>query len=264
VEGITQHKTEGLCTAAAMHHDEPESATPGGRGFFLSPNVHFCADPSGPVLLDAGRGRYYSFTRWQSAALARHVVGWPDYPEVPGRGTSEDELLESLLSQGLLTREMRIGKPVRQVDIPRAQRVLVAPDLDGPPPAVGLGDLSGFARAMLAARWALKRHPFLSIIQKAAARKRRAEECVPDLAAARQSVSKFHYLRPLLFNGRDQCLLSCLALLEGLAPLAIFPTWVFGVRLKPVFKGHCWIQHEDTVWIGGPDDLEGFTAILAV
>jgi hypothetical protein len=52
-------------------------------------------------------------------------------------------------------------------------------------------------------------------------------------------------------------------LLHYLAPLGIFPEWVFGVQADP-FLAHCWVQQAGFVFNDQPDRVRAFSPIMVV
>jgi hypothetical protein len=261
VDGITQKKAYTPTTQTNNCALAPAPC-------FLSPHVYFCADPSGPVVLDARSNRYETFTPAQSRILARHVTGWPSYPSHEPESSivlREDRFIARMLSKGLLTRDRRLGKPASPIGLRPPQDSLIQEDLDTRP-RVASSDVRDFYHAMLTARMTLLTVSFKSIISVVHARRTKAltQGIVPNLDRVRHIVASFHYLRPLIFNGRKRCLLHALALLEWLSASQSYPTWVFGVTLTPWFRAHCWLQDDDHLWTGDPEDLDGLTPILAI
>jgi hypothetical protein len=62
-------------------------------------------------------------------------------------------------------------------------------------------------------------------------------------------VHLFRRLRPLLFAGRDRCILDSIGLLEFLALNGTDigrMRWVVGVRARP-WGAHCWLQQQQLV-----------------
>lgn len=240
---------------------------------FLSKDAYFCFDAGSCIILDARSDRYLTFTDAQSASLRRNVVGWPDLRDDfkslnAIAGEREEKFIEGLLATGLLTRDECKGKPVIQVDITRPQVALAGEELDNCT-RFSLKDLAIFIWAMSSAR-ALKRRPFLSVVELLRLRKeksrRQSDATDAGVKRAKQIVEAFFDLRPLLLAGPDQCWLDSLALLQWLSIHKIYPELVFGVRTRPMFYSHCWVQ-EDRIFYGSPLELEaidGLTSILVI
>lgn len=73
-------------------------------------------------------------------------------------------------------------------------------------------------------------------------------------------VHVFHQLRPY-FPRPYLCTFDSLALLEFLAYYALYPDWVFAVRMDP-FGAHCWVQNEELVLNDTLEYVSSFTPIM--
>ena len=76
-------------------------------------------------------------------------------------------------------------------------------------------------------------------------------------------MSIFRRLRPYEFAAKDQCLFHALALLKFLAHYNIHPTWVIAVRPTP-WAAHSWLQLGTLVLDCTPEEISGYTPILAI
>jgi hypothetical protein len=73
----------------------------------------------------------------------------------------------------------------------------------------------------------------------------------------------FRRLRPYAFAAKDQCLFHALSLLKFLAQYNIHPTWVIAVRPTP-WAAHSWLQLGTLVLDCTPEEISGYTPILAI
>jgi len=232
--------------------------------YFLRKHVYYCELDDGLVFLDLKRERYVGLGG-HDAKLFRSLVPQPSLisPVCLEASTTETATLaDSLVRTGLLTQEPTLGKPfiaptvecTASIERPAEQEpILIRP-----------AHVLRFFLACLRARAYLRFLPLESAITRAARLKRTsAASAQPSIEDVRKLVCLFRRLRPVALTSKDACLLESLALLEFLACFAVFPTWVFGVHLRP-FGAHSWLQYGTLVLNGTVDQARLFTPILAI
>jgi hypothetical protein len=241
--------------------------------YLLASHVYLCVTDDHVVLLDLKRDKYVGLGLAQMNALAGCVKGWPAKGTESSAEKREKEpqaFLTRMLSTGMLTTDLAVGKEAQPIAMPRPQSTLSAPtrgassDLFATRPTLSFGHVAQFIRASVAARTALRWRAIASVVARVNLRKRRRGVSNPlDVAVARKLVAAFVYLRPLLFTTQDACLADSLALVNFLSYHDVFPTWVFGVQTGP-FAAHCWVQDGDVVFNDTPDHVRRYTPILAI
>lgn len=234
-----------------------DTTQPDHRPYRLSQDAYPAVwDQAGIVL---HRGRYKGFGRAEIRALVRGVVGWPDECDHGGSLTAPQEAyLKSLVRDGLLTVSPD-GKAARPVEVTYPTQTLLDRAL-GYRPLVRPIDTLRFVRAVLAGRL---RQPgqfieaHASWIRDLRARSSASTRTVGTL------VHVFRHLRPLLFAGRDRCVLDSLALLKFLsfsgASLKDI-SWVVGVRMRG--PAHCWLQSGAVVINDTPERVRKYKPIF--
>jgi hypothetical protein len=227
MEGTTSVESVSSPVWADSSNTRPGGEIPDAP-FYLARNVYVGITADYPVLFDLRRDHYAGVTHAQAQILSRYVAGWPQTddgdpctspraespPPAAARG-----VLERWIDRGWLTRDANAGKPAQALALERPHRALMEWDLHSRP-RVRAADCVGFVRAMLIAKYGLKHRSLLEVVEAVRARKARSErDAQPlDIERARALVGAFLCLRPLLFAGRNRCLLDSLALLEFLAP----------------------------------------------
>ncbi len=234
--------------------------------YFLSRDAYVCAAGGYWIILDAERDRYLCLAEQPLRRAARCLHGWTPAGEAglsrEPHSSAADDLVQSLLSRGVLTDNPEKGKafsgtcfepPTRE--LPRARSSPRRADL--------LRSFPGFVRASAIADARLHLGSLLSTIQAVERRRLRyASRAAPvddDRTAALLSV--FRALRPL-YPRRGICLFDSLALWEFLAPHRLLPHWVFGVIGDP-FSAHCWLQMGSVVINDELERVRRYTPIMA-
>ncbi len=249
------------------------------RQYLLAEHVHLCVTDDYVVLLDLKRDKYLALSDAQARALAPLVSEWP---WCEGRSVSEgssegqqggNALTDSLMENGLLTVDRRLGKSAAPVRIEPPLTPLVPTVLDyalyddgsARRPRVRTVDVANVFIAYLSAAWAIRRRSLEHIVRRVKERKYRSGvgSVAMDLGAARSLVSAFRLIRPFVFSAREGCLLDSFTLVEFLARYRIFPDWVFGVRTGP-FGAHCWVQASGAAFNDTPDHVRLYTPIMTV
>jgi hypothetical protein len=119
-----------------------------------------------------------------------------------------------------------------------------------------------FVSACFWAKRALRSRTLYSLACEVSARKA-ATNASFDVERTIELVCIFRKLRPFAFEAQDRCLFHALALVRFLARYDSYPTWVIGVRPKP-WGAHSWVQQDNLILDGNPEDVCSFTPILAV
>lgn len=237
--------------------------------YSLAAHVYLCVNDEHVVLLDLKRDRYFALEAAATAPLSGLVPGWPVRSlDAPVAGSSDPEQAEQiaagLLEQGILTDDAAIAKdasPVRSV-VP-ARELLSSDEYQSARP--GVGAALNLLAAALSAKMALRLTAFARVVERFAARKRRADGRSPqlDMEHARERVRQFLRLRVFFFSSRSECLFDSLTLLNFLARYGITADWVFGVQARP-FAAHCWVQLQDVVFNDTVEHVSGYTPIMVV
>jgi Transglutaminase-like superfamily len=267
------HRRKGTCldeiisTAAQMSAEgtplaeaPPTARKLEMRPYLLSPDAYPAFWENAAVVLH--RGKYKGFGPAEVWALAQGVEGWPGAQSSIDRlSKRQADYLQSLLADGVLTTDLRRGKPARPVDIAYPTRTLLDHELDERP-AIRLGHRLRFCEAVLGTRlWQVGRK-----IESHATWVRAVRNAgVAPSESARTLVHVFRHLRPLLLAGRDRCVLDSLALLKFLALCGAevkHISWVVGVRIRG--PAHCWLQSGDLVVSDVPERVRAFKPIFVV
>jgi hypothetical protein len=276
VEGVTSFTAQSLggvfADAESSYADDPCAGEPRSEWLLARDSYLAATAEGGAFILDTRRDQYFGFDPLQLQVLERHVKGWPvgvhrscsfaaSGTSAPVDPQDETRLLENLCSKGILTRDTARGKSAEPIRIVRPQRTLIEEDLESHI-KVRLNHLLNFTWAMMRARRMRRRRPLLEIIETVRKRKAKRLGQTPqqDPAYAAEVVAVFDYLRPLLFSGRDQCVLNSLGLTLYLSRYGIFPDWIWGVQSQP-FLAHCWLQTDTRVWNDIPERVARFTPI---
>jgi hypothetical protein len=129
-------------------------------------------------------------------------------------------------------------------------------------PQLHLHHIIAFLRACIWGKRAVDSRLLYAIACVVAAAKAHAAQEI-DLQRTVELVSVFRRLRPYAFAAKDQCLFHALALLKFLAHYNIHPTWVIAVRPTP-WAAHSWLQLGSFVLDCNPEEISGYTPILAI
>jgi hypothetical protein len=224
--------------------------------YFLSRDCFVCKMGCYWIILSARRDRYLCVAHADLAFIGSQLHGW-QYQSIvtpaPSAEAGANRLIESLISNGIITRDSTIGKSFTEPQYPVPERQME------PAEPIRQDKVSPlrFARFFLAcatADWQLRTTALCRTLERVERRRFRAEPAPPvnnDAALALRLVGVFKSLRPL-YPRPYLCLFDSLALLEFLAGYHFFPRVVFGVVADP-FQAHCWLQDGATVC---NDDLE--------
>jgi hypothetical protein len=230
--------------------------------YFLSAHSFVCMAGDHAVFLNLERDKYTALEPADARALAGVVRGWPQ-PAFPLESQRGLALARTLLREGLLTADERLGKQVTDIPIPRVTTTI--DDVKAQFPRVDRRDCFSFIRAWLLTTLMLKVLPLRVLVQRVRNRKARcvASARTPDVHELHRLMTVYFILRPNFFSAKDACLRDSLTFVEFLARYDIYPTWVFGVKMEP-FAAHSWVQLECMVLNDFIPVVARFTPILAV
>jgi hypothetical protein len=239
------------------------------KKFLLRREVYACCTEDGAVLMDLRTGKYFGLDLETIAAIAPRIQGWIDsIGEIAGGDTGLDEdasakILDSLTNGlGLLTDSGELGKAV---DMPVLHQTESVPFRGNilPWPRIGGHHVRAFCAAYLRTLLDIKFRPIVATVRRLEARKLRREGGSASRMQTLELVRIFRVLRPFLFTAKDHCLFDSLVLIEFLARLDAFPTWVIGVRTRP-FAAHSWVVDGNLILNELLERTEEFSPILAV
>lgn len=226
--------------------------------------MYLCVTEGQVVILDLRRDKYLSLDGDASASLRAHVdiLSSPEGLLQSDPGAGLGEVLSRLAGTGILS----TATPPRTTAGDR--RPLLAPTsaIAPRPPFrehVSTHHAARYIASVISAKMALRARTLHSVVLR-----ERHKMIAPsfadrifDPARAAPLCSIYSRLR-VIATGPRQCLFDALALKLFLAKYALFPQWVFGVRVHP-FAAHCWLQHGDTLVNDSLDFVRRFTPIMA-
>jgi hypothetical protein len=108
----------------------------------------------------------------------------------------------------------------------------------------------------------LRQRPLKAIVEDYGARKAAAEDAV-DVAVIRQLICALYHIRAWVYRRKGRCLFDSLTLLRFLSGYGCYPSWVFGVQVRP-FRAHTWVQHEQWILNGTPAYVRAYMPILVI
>jgi len=244
---------------------ENDTATEDAQ-YWAPHHIRAAVTATGVVLLDLRQNRYLGLGLRHASELATLAANWSHV-------STEAQPLPSLSKASVLARApafMEAGLLVRHA--PDVAFNASTIDLNVQLTSVGLQAQStasmrpdhvvNFVRACLWSKQALRSRTLYSVACEVSAAKSN-DSREPDLLRTTQLVCIFRRLRPYAFESRDRCLFHSLALLRFLALYGSHPTWVIGVCAKP-WAAHSWLQLNSWVLDANPEEICGFTPILAV
>jgi hypothetical protein len=200
--------------------------------------------------------------------MAGLIPGWPIIPLRDGNLKSGDhiraEVTDLLAARRVITSDPKRGKDASPVS-GTAPAFTLIPALYEARPKLSAHYIRAFIASSVVASLALRLLPMRLIV--AHVRRRRARRTSRGVAfdkdRARELTLIFHYLRPLGFSSRNECLRDSLTLIQFLSRYQQYPEWVFGVRTPP-FAAHCWVQQDDIVFNDTPGHVNGYLPIMVV
>jgi hypothetical protein len=233
--------------------------------YFLSKDCFVCKMGYYWIILSAKRDRYLCVAHAELASIGDQLHGWwkrGDLERPPSSDAETDQLVESLIINGIITCNPTIGKPFAESEYPAPEnRIEVSESASAP---VSLSRALRFFLACAKVDWQLRTQALSRILATVERRRLRSDfagalcnaPCAPALIAA------FQKLRPL-YPRSYLCLFDSLALLEFLAGHHLFPRAVFGVVADP-FQAHCWLQDGPTVINDELERVGRYKPILSV
>jgi hypothetical protein len=232
------------------------------REYYLCEHAYLCQLDDGGVLLDLRTEKYYGLSKLDMSSLSSTINGL----DLPGSNEPNaaclGEVLATLRTSKLVTRDRQCGRPFSQLCI-ACTNALPFEGRDTGEAQVRPIDLLRFLAAAVLAVTELRFVSLERIVLRM--RKRKLGAHAPHLqdAGLVSLVKIYRRLSPLLFSTREFCLRDSLVLVEFLASYRVFPTWIIGVRTRP-FGAHAWVQQGSTVLSDTLEHVETFTPILAV
>ena len=235
--------------------------------YAIAPHVRICLAITDTVGIDLQRNRYFALGARETAALHHHGLLMAHDMERPSLDESQiAPVTESLVHAGLLI-STNAHLPALSIDShhePRKPRMA--------PPGASAGyeyndalpvrahHLATLLRAWQWARARLRTHSLLAISQ-CVEHSRSSTEMPLDRSLSIALVGTFRLLRPFVYCAREQCLLHALTLARFLAHYHQHPHWVIGVRTRP-WAAHSWLQWDELIFDGRPDDVGEYTPLL--
>jgi hypothetical protein len=234
----------------------------------MPPHTRVCVTATGAVLLDLKRNRYFGLGYREARSLSTLAANWSSASMSSGRALEPMQLddaarlADALIKAGFLT-AVAPTEPALQVASFDSNAALTSVGYElAAPPQLHLHNIIAFLRACIWAKRAVDSRLLYSIACEIAESKARITNDI-DLQHTVELVSVFRRLRPYAFAAKDQCLFHALALLKFLAHYNIFPTWVVAVRPTP-WAAHSWLQLGSHVLDCNPEEISGYTPILAI
>lgn len=223
----------------------------------LAEHVCICAVDNGHVLLDLKRNRYYqiALTNPQLRSLARR-----ESIELPAVEQSQPwiqplihaGILESGISDTSGPATTMLDEACIPSDIPKTYSHLPS-----------RRDVATFTRALIWARWMLRRRSFYEISQTLKARRQMQAAGKLDDASVLALIARFRQIRPWAFASKNQCLLHALTLVRFSMFHGLRASWVVGVMTQP-WAAHSWAQYGSMVLDGNPEQVRPYRPILVV
>ncbi len=234
----------------------------------MPPHTRVCVTATGAVLLDLKRNRYFGLGYREARSLSTLAANWSAASTSSGGALEPMQpddaarLADALIKAGFLTplAPTEPGPRFAAIDS-SATLTSVGYEFTATPP-LHLHHIVAFLRACIWAKRAVDSRLLYSIACEVAEGKASATLDV-DLEHTIELVSVFRRLRPYAFSAKDQCLFHALALLKFLSHYNIHPTWVIAVRPSP-WAAHSWLQLGSFVLDCNPEEISGFTPILAL
>lgn len=228
----------------------------GNAMYCLSKDCFVCRIQNYWVILNVGSDKYLCVAHAELASIGGQLHGWRNQNQAaehfPRIGTEADGLIESLMSNGIITADPNDGKAFAEFEYPVCERSMEVLDPNVPvkhPPSC----MARFFLACASIDWHLRNSTLSRTLARIERRRIRARSpaAVSDVQHISGLMAAFKDFRPL-YPRPYLCLFDSLALLEFLAAYHSFPRIVFGVVADP-FHAHCWLQEGGMVL---NDDLE--------
>lgn len=223
---------------------------------YLSADCFVCNTQNYWIILNATQDKYLCVVRDELRSVGHRLYGWKDEQsgKVPPPALSNEAngLIESLVSNGVITRNRSDGKPFAETHHHPRERSIEGAEHR----TLGTRSLHSCLDICLACAkvdWYLRTKALFPLLNNIQLRRRRcnSSRSVYDTICVSALITTFKAYRPL-YPHPYLCLFESLALQEFLAAHRFFPNVVFGVIADP-FQAHCWLQSESVVL---NDDLE--------
>jgi Transglutaminase-like superfamily len=232
---------------------------------FLCKDCYACRCQHYWIVLSTRDDRYLCIAHADLSAIGHRLHGWHaglDEDPAPAHG-SDDSLIESLTSRGVITGDRSQGKPFTDSDYPVTVQGAQTPGSTASA-SRGLPWLGRFLLACSTIDWLLRTRSLSHTLARIERRRLRIDARVPNWNTARGArlIAAFKSLRPL-YPRPYLCLFDSLAQLEFLARSGLFPRLVFGVIAEP-FQAHCWLQDGSAVLNDDLERVRKFKPILSI
>lgn len=232
--------------------------------YALTSSVHACVADDQVVFLDLRQDRYLCLDKETSLSL-RPILSsllLADAATAYPSTQAQQAVLSELARVNLVTSDITGRCSRAPLILPRAAEAL--PEEMRDRPALGLGHVTNFYLATLRAGLALRILPIQSVVEnerrRALTRVGTQESFEPARAAELMSIFRSLHVFSSI---RRQCLFYSLAIKLFMSQYAMFPQWVFGVRMNP-FGAHCWLQHQRCVINDEVEYVNAFTPIMVI
>ena len=242
--------------------------------YLLSPHSYACETGGYGVFLDLKHDKYTAVTSEDLRTLRTAVEGWTasptaitqpveHAPESVSPPSQEEDVIQTLLKEGLLTADASNGKPATQPLLQEPTTSLW--EFPRPWPQFGRRDLRNFFSAWAATTLRLRALPIRYVVNRLREGDlhQRRQSASFEINKARVLTTIHFALQPLFYSAKDACLRNSLTLVEFLAKYEIYPTCVFGVKMDP-FAAHAWVQHGAVVLTDPIEHVKTFTPIMLV
>jgi Transglutaminase-like superfamily len=232
--------------------------------YYLSRHAYVCCTQSYWIVLNVLRDKYYCVSDTDVQALSpwlHGLAGNDDRTAVaPPNDTEDPALIESFISNGVVTRDAGAGKPFTAINCEMPTTGLAIPVANRFPihhfapvfAACATADCYALTHSL---SWTLAR------IERRRQNREHSSHSF-DLAKVASLAATFRHFRPFYPRGYV-CLFDSIALLEFLARYRLYPRLVFGVLGDP-FQAHCWLQEGPTAINDDPERLCKYSPILAI
>jgi hypothetical protein len=240
--------------------------------YFLAQHSYACESGGYGVFLDLKHDKYTAVSPGDLLTLRTAVEGWTASPIVKdvtldagaaAPPSTEEDVIETLLKEGLLTADTSHGKPATPPPLEEPKTSLW--EFPRPWPQLARRDLRNFVSAWAATTLRLRTLPISHVVnrlRKGGMLKRR-QNAPFDINKARLLTTIHFALQPAFYSSKDACLRNSLTLVEFLAKYDVYPTCVFGVKMDP-FAAHAWVQQGSVVLTDPIAHVKTFTPIMLI
>jgi len=234
--------------------------------YLLAPHSYACETGGYGVFLDLKHDKYTAVGPEDLRTLRTAVEGWTASPDPiiqPVAQTPEQDVLETLLEEGLITEDASNGKPATLPALETPTTSLW--DFPRPWPQFGRRELRNFFSAWAATTLRLRALPIRSVVNRLREGElmRRRQSGSFEINKARMLTTIFFALQPSFYSAKDACLRNSLTVLEFLGKYEVYPSCVFGVKMDP-FAAHAWVQQGAVVLTDPIEHVQTFTPIMVV